>query len=165
MSVRPSGAKIAAALGVVYIVWGSTYLGIRLAIDAIPPLLMAGFRFAIAGALLIGWSLVVTPDPSDRPTRSQWRAALIIGACLPALGNGGVTVAEEHVPSGIAALIVATVPLWMALFGAITGRRLGRVQVLGVLLGLAGVGLLFRPGVAGTAEPWRLVVLMVSPLF
>ena len=92
---------------IVYLVWGSTYLGIRLAIDTIPPLLMAGVRFSVAGAILYAFSIGRGETQRDRPGRVQWVAALLIGALLLFGGNGGVVLAERSIPTGIAALLVA----------------------------------------------------------
>ncbi|TMF54960.1 MAG: EamA family transporter, partial [Chloroflexi bacterium] len=96
---------------IVYLVWGSTYLGIRLAIDTIPPLLMAGVRFSVAGAILYAFSIGRGETQRDRPGRVQWVAALLVGELLLFGGNGGVVLAERSIPTGIAALLVATVPL------------------------------------------------------
>src|SRR5258708_1329470 len=135
-----------AALGTLYLIWGSTYLGIRIAIDTIPPLLMASTRFAIAGALLCAWSVRRGDTSGDRPGRSQWMATSIVGVLLLAGGNGGVTWGEQFVPTGIAALLVASVPLWMVLFAHFTGDdRLSWPVAVGLGLGVVGVALLVQP--------------------
>src|SRR5258708_11910581 len=139
-----------AALGTLYLIWGSTYLGIRIAIDTIPPLLMASTRFAIAGALLFAWSVRRGDTSGDRPGRSQWMATSIVGVLLLAGGNGGVTWGEQFVPTGIAALLVASVPLWMVLFAHLTGDdRLSWPVAVGLVLGVVGVGLLVQPSGGG----------------
>jgi len=102
-STAPSRWKIAAAFAAIYIIWGSTYLGIRFAIETIPPFLMAGVRFLLAGAMLYGWARV---RGAPRPLRVHWRSAAIIGALLLLGGNGGVTWGEQHIASGLAALLV-----------------------------------------------------------
>jgi len=102
-STTPSRWKIAAAFAAVYIIWGSTYLGIRFAIETIPPFLMAGSRFLLAGAMLYGWARM---RGAARPLRIHWRSAAIIGALLLLGGNGGVTWGEQHIASGLAALLV-----------------------------------------------------------
>ena len=145
-------AKIALALGTVYVVWGSTYFAIRVAIESIPPLLMAGTRFVLAGILMITfarwWQRVAWP------TRRQWRDAAVVGACLLLVGNGGVTLGERHIPSGLAAMLVATVPMFMGLFGWWSGRtpRPGAVAFLSMGVGFTGVCLLVHPGSAPTGS-------------
>lgn len=123
-----------------YLVWGSTYLFIRIGVESWPPMLMAGVRFLIAGGLLYGflrWRGV------PAPTWPQWRAAGAIGFLLLSCGNGGVTVAEHAgVASGVAALAVATVPLFTLLFGLLFGHRNSKLEWAGIALGLVGIGLL-----------------------
>jgi len=133
-------------LAVVYVVWGSTYLGIDLAIRTIPPFLMASVRFLIAGGLLYAWA-VRRGDRADRPTRRQWLSAFLIAAPMLAIGNAAVGWAEQTIHTGTASLIVASVPLWMALlYRVFCGQRLARAAVVGLLVGFAGVGLLVAPG-------------------
>lgn len=123
-----------------YLVWGSTYLFIRIGVESWPPLLMAGVRFVVAGSLLYGflrWRGV------PAPTWPQWRAAGAIGFLLLSCGNGGVTLAEHAgVASGVAALAIATVPLFTLLFGLLWGQRNTRLEWAGILMGLAGIALL-----------------------
>ena len=123
-----------------YLVWGSTYLFIRIGVESWPPLLMAGVRFVIAGSILYTFlRLRGAPNPSWR----QWRAAGCIGVLLLSCGNGGVTVAEHAgVASGVAALAVATVPLFTLVFGLLRGQRNTRLEWAGIVLGLVGIGLL-----------------------
>ncbi|UOQ66530.1 drug/metabolite exporter YedA [Hymenobacter volaticus] len=139
----PSRASVLLAFAAVYIIWGSTYLGIRFAIDSMPPLLMAGTRYALAGALLYGF-MRWRGEPA--PTTAGWRKALIIGICLLAFGNGGVTLGEQYIPSGLAALLAATVPMFLALLGwwSGTAARPTLWVAIGLLCGLAGVYLLAR---------------------
>ena len=141
---RASRAKIILAFAAVYIIWGSTYLGIRYAIETLPGFLMAGTRFFIAGAILFTWAKL----HGDRVgSLSQWRRAFVIGALLLLVGNGGVTWAEKYIPSGLAALAVATEPLWVVVLNwAAIHRRPNATVLLGVLIGLVGVGLLFSGG-------------------
>src|SRR5258706_11911407 len=106
--------KLAAALGIVYVVWGSTYLAIAVADRTLPPFLMLALRFLIAGALLYWWSARRGEVAAERPGRRQWRAAAIVGGLLLVVDTGGVAWAELRVSSGIAALVVASVPLFMA---------------------------------------------------
>lgn len=123
-----------------YLVWGSTYLAIRIGVESWPPLLMAGVRFVIAGSLMyafLRWRGV------PAPTWPQWRSAGAIGFLLLSCGNGGVTLAEHAgVASGVAALAVATVPLFTLLFGLLFGHRNSRLEWAGIFMGLAGIGLL-----------------------
>ena len=138
-------ARLIAAFAAVYIVWGSTYLAIRFAVETLPPLLMAGARFAVAGAILLLWRRL--RDPTSRPTRMDWRTGVVSGALLLLGGNGGVVWAEQRVPSGIAALLVAVVPLWMVLLDWLRpgGRRPPLLVFAGLGLGLAGLALLVGP--------------------
>src|SRR5437764_686424 len=108
MQKAPSRFSILAAFAGVYLIWGSTYLAILFAIQSIPPLVMAGARFLLAGAILY---LIARITGATRSSLIEWRTAAIVGACLLLGGNGGVTLAEQYVPSGLAALLVATVPL------------------------------------------------------
>ena len=139
--------RVGAAFAAIYLIWGSTYLAIRFAIDSLPPFFMAGVRFLIAGSLLYAWTRL---QGVSRPARLHWREAGVIGGLMLLGGNGGVTWAEQRVSSGLAALMIATVPLWMVLLEAVRPggtRPTGRTG-LGVALGLAGMALLIGP--------WRL---------
>lgn len=129
------------AFGAVYVIWGSTYLAIRIAIETLPPFLMAGVRFVVAGTVLLGWARL---RGSALPTRIQWRNTAVVGAMLLLVGNGAVVWAEQWVPSGLVALLVATVPLWIVLVDWGWGERRppGPWLVLGLAWGLAGVALL-----------------------
>lgn len=137
----PSRAAVAAAFGAVYVIWGSTYLAIKFALETIPPLLMAGFRHLLAGIVLYTF-VRLTGGP--KPLRIHWRSTAIIGTLLLLGGNGGVCFAEKTVPSGLAALFVTTVPLWMVLLNWLRrdGVRPGIAEVVGVALGLFGVATL-----------------------
>lgn len=138
--------RIAAALATVYVVWGSTYFAIAVAIRSLPPLLMSSLRFSLAGALLYAWAY----RAGGRPTRREWASAAVVGGALLVVGNGGIAWAEQRVSTGIAALIVAVMPLWMALLDRLVyGRALSRGQILGLLVGLAGVVILLGPSGRG----------------
>jgi drug/metabolite transporter (DMT)-like permease len=141
---------LAAAFATVYVVWGSTYLAIRVAVETMPPFLMASGRFLIAGGLLLAWALLRgTPSPS----RAEWRDAAIAGTLMLAGGNGLVSWAETSVSSGLAAVIVATVPAWFALFDWIRphGVRPSAVTLVGIAVGFCGVAMLLAGGAgAGT---------------
>ena len=131
------------ALVIVYTVWGSTYLAIRVAVESMPPLLMAGVRFVLAGMVLVVWRLAVLGKNAKLPTSREWRSAAIVGALLMLGGNGGVAFAELSVPSGITALIVATVPLWIAVFDRVFFRRTLSVQrIAGLAIGFGAVAFL-----------------------
>jgi drug/metabolite transporter (DMT)-like permease len=134
--------RLVAAFAAVYVVWGSTYLAIRFAVETLPPLLMAGVRFVIAGGVLLLWSRLRERDGG--PTALDWRTGLVSGALLLLGGNGAVVWAEQRVPSGMAALLVATVPLWVVLLDWLRpGRRRPPWLVFaGLGLGLVGLGLL-----------------------
>lgn len=138
---------VVGAFGAIYLIWGSTYLAIRIAIETLPPFLMVGVRFLTAGALLYLW---VRPRNS-RPTVNQWGTTGLVGALMLVGGNGMVTWSEQWVASGLAALIVTTVPLWMVLLEWLGGgsRPTGRI-FMGLALGFAGVVLLVNPSSAGS---------------
>jgi drug/metabolite transporter (DMT)-like permease len=144
---HPSRAQIVAGFAAVYVLWGSTYLAIRFAVETIPPFLMAGTRHLAAGAILYVFARRRGAAP---PTLRNWKAAAGIGALLLLGGNGLVSWAEQRVASGPAALIVASVPLWMVLLSAAQERRRPAVAVLvGLLLALAGIALLVLPNAGG----------------
>ncbi|WP_193612973.1 EamA family transporter [Nocardioides lijunqiniae] len=154
-----------AALLVVYVVWGSTYLAIAIGIETVPPLLLAGTRYLVAGGLM--YAFVARRRRSARPAGPSgarpWAAAAVVGVMTLSIGNGGVSVAEQSVPSGVAALLVATVPLWMILADRVlNGRRVGLVRGLALLVGLAGVAVLVHPGGDGTGSTSGLVILLVG---
>jgi drug/metabolite transporter (DMT)-like permease len=151
-AARPSAVAVAVNLGIVYLVWGSTYFAIAVMVDTMPPLLSAGARYGSAGLGLLAWLAVRGELRRIRPSLVHWRSAVIIGGALLLGGNGGVVVGETLIPSGIAALLVATVPIWMALFdAAATRRRPSRLLLGGLLAGLGGVALLAGPGIGADA--------------
>lgn len=136
--------KIWLAMLVIYIIWGSTYLGIRFAIESIPPFLHAAMRFAVAGFLVLGWRFLAG---DGRPTLKQWRDASIVGLFLLLGGNGLVSWAEQTVDSGIAALVVGGTPLWLTLFESMRpgGAKPGWKAILGLLVGFGGIFILINP--------------------
>lgn len=139
----PSRAKIITAFAAVYIVWGSTYLAIRFAVETIPPFIMAGTRFIVSGLILYAF---VFWRGAERPTLAQWRSAAIVGTALLFLGNGGVSWAEQFVPSGITALIIAVTPVWFLIFDWWhRGVQPTVGGTLGLILGTLGVVLLIDP--------------------
>jgi drug/metabolite transporter (DMT)-like permease len=140
----PSRTEILAAYAAIYLIWGSTYLGIRFTIETIPPFLMGGVRFMIAGAFLY---LLMRARGEASPSRVQWRSAAIIGALLILGGNGAVVWAEQFVPSGITALLVAVLPVWVVLIEWLGPARMRPAPgvVAGLVIGLIGIIVLIGP--------------------
>ena len=160
-------ARLIAAFAAVYIIWGSTYLAIRFAVQTLPPLLMASARFVIAGILVLLWAR--WREGAAWPNRVEWRVGVIGGALLLLGGNGGVSWAEQHVPSGIAALLVAIVPLWMVLLDWLRpgGTRPRAAVFAGVTLGLVGLAVLVGPDALKTgssADALGALVLVLASL-
>ena len=147
--------RFAAALATVYVVWGSTYLAIAVGIRTLPPFTMLATRFLLAGALLYAWARF---RGASRPTLRHWCAATLTGGGLFLLGTGGVAWAEQHVDSGVVALVVAVVPLWLALLDR---QRLSPFALVGLGLGFGGVALLVGPG-AGFG--WQAAVVVFTSL-
>jgi drug/metabolite transporter (DMT)-like permease len=143
----PRKLILVAAFAALYIIWGSTYLGILFAIQSIPPLLMAGTRFFLAGLIMY---LIALWQGAPKTSFAEWRTALIVGSCLLFFGNGGVTIAEQWVPSGLASLLVATVPIYIALLAWLTGAaaRPRPLVLLGLAAGFIGVGILVGPALS-----------------
>ena len=159
---RAAGLAVVVALAIVYVVWGSTYLAIRFALEGgWPPLTaVSGSRFLLAGGVMyafLRWRGVAAP------TRAQWKNLAAMGALLLLLGNGFVVLAEQHVSSGLAAVAVASVPLWMGVFGIFYGARPSRGEWLGIAIGFAGV-LWLNAGSSLSASPTGLVLLLVAPV-
>jgi drug/metabolite transporter (DMT)-like permease len=144
------------ALGIVYVVWGSTYLAIAVVVESMPPLIALGTRFLAACAVL-GLALVLRRGA--RALAVPWeelRGAVVVGVLLLGVGMGVLTLAEQHVPSGVAALIVAIMPLWVVILRAVTGDRPPLVTWLGVAVGIAGVVVLVGPGASAGGTDQRL---------
>ncbi|MET7143568.1 drug/metabolite exporter YedA [Xanthomonas sp. PPL139] len=161
-AVPARGGFVVLALFLVYVVWGSTYLAIRFALEGgAPPLsVVSGTRFVIAGSVLyavLRWRGVAAP------TRAQWRPLAMLGALMLVCGNGLVVLAERQVSSGLAAVAVASVPLWMALFGTLRGHHASRGEWLGIVVGFAGVVWL-NAGSSLTASPLGLMLLLIAPI-
>jgi drug/metabolite transporter (DMT)-like permease len=154
------------ALLVLYLVWGSTYLFIRIGVESIPPMLLGGVRFVIAGAVLLGWArLRGELGPTARPTRAEVRNAVVVGFLLLTVANGLVVFAEQTIPSGIAALLVATMPLWVAMFSLVVlRRRVSRPVLLGLALGFAGVVVLVWRPVDQALDPIGVAALVIGPI-
>lgn len=140
----PGKFLVIAAFAAVYLIWGSTYLGILLAIQSMPPLLMAGVRFFLAGVIMY---VIALWQGAPKSSLAEWRTALIVGACLLFFGNGSVTIAEQWVPSGLASLLVATVPIFIALLAWMSGSapRPRPLVLLGLASGFVGVAILVAP--------------------
>ncbi|MEU4067184.1 EamA family transporter [Streptomyces wedmorensis] len=153
-----------AALGVVYVVWGSTYLGIRIAVETMPPFLSSGARFVTAGLLLAGIIAWRQGPAALKVTRRQLGSAVLIGLLLIPGGNGLVVLAETSIPSGLAALLIAVVPAWVVILRAATGERPGLGAVGGVLLGLVGLAVLTLPGLSGDVKIGGVVLVVVATL-
>ncbi|HEV8489118.1 MAG TPA: EamA family transporter [Candidatus Limnocylindrales bacterium] len=163
---RASRVLLWVGLLVLYLVWGSTYLGIRIAVDTIPPFVMAATRFLTGGLALFAWSILREGRSFAWPSGREWRDMLIVGALLLGGGMGLVAWGEQTVPSGIAALLIAMMPVWVAVLGRVfLGERLPRLAVAGIAVGLAGVAILVGgPDPADRLDPAGVVALIVSPL-
>jgi drug/metabolite transporter (DMT)-like permease len=151
-----------AALAVIYVVWGSTYLAIRIMVETLPPLLCAGIRFLVAGAVLAAILLLRGgPRRFAVPVRELGGAA-VIGAALLMGGNGGITVGEKHVPSALTALVAASIPLWVVVLRRLSGERVSFGTLAGVALGFAGVALLVSQGGEGTVDPGAMLLVVAG---
>jgi drug/metabolite transporter (DMT)-like permease len=160
-TLRAPVPQVVAGLATVYVVWGSTYLGIRIVVDEMPPLLAMGLRFLLSGsllALIIGWRKGFS---ALRVTRRQLRSLALLGCLFIVAGNGGVAVGEQTVTSGLAALLVAAMPLWVVLMRRFLGHEQPRWLTWGgVLLGLSGIAVLARPGTVEGVEMWGVLVIL-----
>jgi drug/metabolite transporter (DMT)-like permease len=160
--------KIWIALVALYIVWGSTYLAIRFSVETIPPFLHAALRFLVSGAILYVWRRAAG-DPA--PTWSNWKSTAIVGAALLLGGNGLVGWAEQHVPSGIAALMISTSPFWLVLFESLRagGAKPTWQGILGLVAGFGGVFILIGPaefsGTKAGYDTFGIILLLLAPLF
>jgi drug/metabolite transporter (DMT)-like permease len=162
----PTRIRIIIAFVALYLVWGSTYLGIRFAIESIPPFLMAGARFLLAGVIMfaIAWS-----QGAYKSSWANWRVSLVVGACLLLAGNGGVTISEQYIDTGLAALIVAIVPIYIVILSWATGMapRPAPIVWLGLVGGFVGVGILLGPALRFSSNGGRhpaigMSILLVS---
>lgn len=151
------------ALGLVYVVWGSTYLGIAVAIETLPPMLHGAMRF-VAASLILGAVVLATKGrQAFRMTRREFVGAAVVGLLLLTAGNGMVAVAEQHISSGLAALLVASVPLWLVVFRLLVRDRPGLVTLAGVLIGFAGVAALSMTG-SGEGSTFGIVIILLASL-
>lgn len=168
-SSPPSTLKVASALLIVYVVWGSTYLAIALMIETLPPLLAAGARYVAAGLLMVAFLWIrarLGGTPLEKAGAAQWRAASIVGILLLLGGNGFVVLSELRIPSGVAAVLVATVPIWLAVFDAVvTRRRPSALAIGGILAGFLGVAILLAP-VSGvdSIDPLGVVLVLIAAI-
>jgi drug/metabolite transporter (DMT)-like permease len=159
--------KLWTALLAIYIVWGSTYLAIRFAVETIPPFFYASLRFSIAGSILYLWRRAAG---DGKPTPANWKSAAIVGTLLLVGGNGLVAFAEQIVPSGIAALVVTTSPFWLVLFESLRagGTKPTRLSILGLLIGFSGVFLLIGPadftGSDHRFDAFGVILLLIAPV-
>jgi len=153
-TAKPGRLALLAAFFAIYVVWGSTYLAIRYAVETIPPLIVAGVRHIVAGVFLLGWAYA----RGYRPNRREWRASAILGVLYFVIGHGSLHWAETVVPSGWAALLIASEPIWIAVLAALVshGERLTGKTIMGLLLGIAGVALIVGEE---TASGQRAVVI------
>lgn len=159
-NVRPARWLILAAFACVYFIWGSSYIGIHFALDTIPPFMMSGLRFVLGGGLLVSWMLL---RGAPLPSRIHWRSAFFIGFIMFVVNNGGIVWAEyQGVPTGIVALLIATVPIWVVLFTWWSGGgRPTRRVVAGILLGFIGVTLLIGPANLSSDQPFAILPTLV----
>src|SRR5438046_7330490 len=164
--VDPKRSHVIVAFAALYLIWGSTFLGIRFAIETIPPFLMAGARFVAAGLIMyvIAWAQGIY-----KSSWANWRTSLIIGACLLLAGNGGVTISEQYIDTGLAALIVAIVPIYIVILGWAMGMTPKPAPIiwLGLVGGFAGVGILLGPALRFSSNDGRhpaigMSILLVS---
>jgi drug/metabolite transporter (DMT)-like permease len=164
----PRPAALWANMAVIYVVWGSTYFGIAIAIETMPAFLMAAIRFVLAGLLLIGFDLLRNPQARRLPTRRELLDSAIVGALLLGVGNGFVVFGQSlEVPSGVAAILIAMMPLWFAVLGWLYFRqRLPRLVVAAIAVGFAGTALLIWPAGEGANQfdPLGILILLLAPL-
>ncbi|MER5933737.1 EamA family transporter [Streptomyces sp. NPDC002054] len=151
-------------MAIVYVVWGSTYLGIRIVVETIPPFLSAGARFITAGLLLTALVAWRQGSAALKVSRAQLGSAALVGLLLLLGGNGLVVLAETSVPSGLAALLIAAVPMWVVLLRAGSGDRPAPRTLGGVLLGLIGLAVLIVPGISGTVQLSGVLLVLVASL-
>jgi drug/metabolite transporter (DMT)-like permease len=155
-----SPRQVALALGAVYVLWGSTYLAMRVAVSGLPPFFMAGGRFLVSGVVLLAFLRV---RGAPWPSRREWLMAAPVGLLMFVVGNGMVALAEQHLGSGVAAVVTGTMPLWAAAMALFFGERVTPREWVALVLGFAGVGALALGGEL-RAEPWSALVLCLAPI-
>lgn len=164
--LSPTGLMVLAFLAL-YFIWGSTYLAIRIAIETMPPLIMLGSRFGIAGLVMLAWLFL---RRREMPSLQQWKSASVTGGLMLCLGTGSVAWAMYFIPSGLAALLITTVPLWMVLLDWLWkgGPRPSMTFFAGFALGITGIGLLFDPSTIGggyDVDGWAVAAVLLGALF
>ena len=167
-TAAPDRGLVWIGLAILYTVWGSTYLAIAVAVDTIPPFLMAAFRFGSAGLILLTWVALRDRAALRRPTRREVIDSSIVGALLLGGGMGMVAWGEQTIPSGIAALLIAMMPVWVAVLGRVVfHEQLPRLAVVGIVVGFAGVAILVGPtvlGMTGALDAAGVVAVLISPI-
>ncbi|MEW6434651.1 MAG: drug/metabolite exporter YedA [Myxococcota bacterium] len=148
------------ALGAVYFIWGSTYLAMRIAVEGLPPFLMASTRFIVTGLVLLA---ILKVRGAPWPTRREWLLAAPVGTLMFVLGNGTVAVAEQHLSSGVAAVVCGTMPLWVGALAPLFGERPSAREWVGLGLGFAGVAVLSLGGEL-RAHPLYAAILFAAPV-
>jgi drug/metabolite transporter (DMT)-like permease len=168
LDIRPAAPILVwTAILILYVVWGSTYLAIRVAVETIPPFVMGAVRFSIAGLVMIAAAALMARGHPVRPNRRELRDAAIVGTCLMFGGMGLVSWAEQTVPSGITGVLIAMMPVWVAVYGRLFFReRLPALAVTGIAIGIVGVVVLVGQGVAvdGSLDPLGIALLILSPI-
>ncbi len=156
----PNTRFVVPALAAVYLIWGSTYLAMRIAVEGLPPFMMASSRFILTGLILLAFLRV---RGTAWPTRREWLYATPVGTLMFVLGNGTVAVAEKHLSSGVAAVVCGTMPLWVAALGRFFGEKTTAREWLALVLGFSGVAVL---GFGGElrAEPFSALLLFLAPI-
>jgi drug/metabolite transporter (DMT)-like permease len=150
MATPVARPQLLAGLAVVYVVWGSTYVALKIAVADLPPLLLSAVRFSVAGAILYGWCALRRRRHPEagwrRPSAAEWASGALLGILLPAAGTGGATWAEQRLPSGTTALLLATIPVWLVVTKRLVdGEPIGARAAVGLVAGLAGVAVLVNP--------------------
>jgi drug/metabolite transporter (DMT)-like permease len=154
-------ASVLLAMGLLYIVWGSTYLAIRVSVETMHPLTSGGVRFLIAGGLTLA-VLAALGRLGPRPSAPEVRGAALAGIWILIGGVGVVTITETHVASHLTAVLASTTSLWVVGYRALGGERIGRGAIAGAVIGIVGVIVLLSPGGAGSDDPWLLLALVAS---
>jgi drug/metabolite transporter (DMT)-like permease len=154
-------ASVLLAMGLLYIVWGSTYLAIKVSVETLHPFAAAGVRFVLAGALTLA-ALAALGRLGGRPSAAEVRGAALGGIWLIFGGVGLVTLTESHAPSNLTAVLASTTSLWVVGYRALAGERIGRGSIAGALLGVVGVIVLLSPGASGAESPWLLLAVVAS---
>ena len=162
---RTSPALLGAGLATIYLVWGTTYLGIRVSVETIPPFFLSGTRYMLAGLILFGWVAVRGGLREGWPTRWMWLSAVITGTGLVAFGNGALSWGEQYLASGGAAIFIATVPFWMtAMARVFQGDPIRPLAAGGLVLGLAGLVMLVGPAALQGGPVWAMLACLLAAL-